>query len=402
VVQRTQELEASLHRLEVANAQLREADQARSRFLSSLSHELRTPLNSILGFSDLMRGQYFGPLNEKQVGYVQQIEHSGKHLLSLINDLLDLARIDAGGMTVEATVIPTQDLLQSTVAMISTQFAEKRIMLETEVAPDTSDLLADPRRGKQVLLNLLSNAVKYTPEGGCVWVHARDDGESHVRVEVRDNGIGIDPAETERIFAEFHQADRVRDGQFGGTGIGLALSKRLVEIQGGRIGVESTPGEGTTFWFTLPSHGGGGDGSDEAEGERRRSRHALRGRRILVAEDNEVNLSVLLDMLSLQEHEVTVARNGQEALELARSTNPELILIDIRMPVMDGLEATRRLRAMGEFASVPIVALTASTGAEAEQEQLRAGITEHLAKPFRAEALFDVLQRHLGRSGRQL
>lgn len=402
VVQRTQELEASLRDLEVANAQLRKADQARSRFLSSLSHELRTPLNSILGFSDLMRGQYFGPLNEKQVGYVQQIEYSGKHLLSLINDLLDLARIDAGGMTVEATVIPTEELLQSTVAMISTQFAEKRIMLETQVAPHTRDLLADQRRGKQVLLNLLSNAVKYTPEGGSVRVHARDEGENYVRVEVQDNGIGIDPSETERIFAEFHQADRVRDGQFGGTGIGLALSKRLVEIQGGHIGVESTPGEGTTFWFTLPSGGGGSEGGDKADEERRRGRLALRGRRILVAEDNDLNLSVLLDMLSLQEHEVTVARNGQEALELARSTSPELILIDIRMPVMDGLEATRRLRAMSEFANVPIVALTASTGADAEQEQLRAGITEHLAKPFRAEALFDVLQRHLGGGNKPL
>ena len=400
VVERTQELEASLHHLEVANAQLREADQARSRFLSSLSHELRTPLNSILGFSDLMRGQYFGPLNEKQVGYVQQIEQSGKHLLSLINDLLDLARIDAGGMTVESTVIPTDSLLASTVAMVSTQFAEKRIMLETELAPHTRDLLADQRRGKQVLLNLLANAVKYTPEGGSVRVRARNEGETHVRVEVQDNGIGIEPDETERIFAEFHQADRVRDGQFGGTGIGLALSKRLVEIQGGQIGVDSTPGEGTTFWFTLPSHGGGNDGGNTAEEERRRDQSAVRCRRILVAEDNEVNLSVLLDMLSLQEHEVTVARNGQEALELARSTSPELILIDIRMPVMDGLEATRRLRAMGEFANVPIVALTASTGADAEREQLRAGITEHLAKPFRAEALFDVLQRHLGGSGK--
>ena len=393
---RTAELRESLKKIEDANLRLQEANRARSRFLSSMSHELRTPLNGILGFTDLLRGQFFGPLNEKQLGYVNQVDDSGKHLLSLINDLLDMAKIDAGGMELELGPVSAEEFIQATTSMMSSQFKKKEITLRTFLEPGLPVLSADIRKCKQIMLNLLSNALKYTPKGGEVEIGAAAEKDSQLKITVKDTGIGIEADEIEKVFSEFHQADKVRDQQLGGTGIGLALTRRLVELHGGGIGVESEVGAGSAFWFTLPLKRPAAKDAEYAAQETSAAPHpAPAGRRILVAEDNEVNLAMILDMLSIQGHDVVVANNGQEAIELAQSHKPELILMDMRMPVMGGLEATHRLRGMPEFADVPIVALTASTGSDAEDRQITAGCTEHLAKPIQSKELFETLVKYL-------
>ena len=249
---RTLELRESLRKVEDANLLLDQANRAKTRFLSSMSHELRTPLNGILGFADLLHGQFFGELNEKQSGYVNQIDSSGKHLLSLINDLLDMAKIDSDSPELELEEVPPAEFIDTTVSMLSSQFKKKSIGVKTSIEPALPAARADIRKCKQIMLNLLSNALKYTPEGGRVEIRAFKDGGSRLRVEVRDTGIGIEEKELDKVFSEFHQVDRVRDEQMGGTGLGLALTRRLVEMHGGEIGVESEAGKGSMFWFTLP------------------------------------------------------------------------------------------------------------------------------------------------------
>ncbi|MGR3310721.1 MAG: ATP-binding protein [Candidatus Brocadiales bacterium] len=249
---RTKELRKSLKKITDTNFLLEQANRAKSQFLSSMSHELRTPLNAILGFADLLRGQFFGKLNEKQLNYADQIDVSGKHLLSLINDLLDVSKIDAGGMKLKLDAISPEEFINATVSMMSSQFGKKKILLKTSVKQSLPVVTADIRKCKQILMNLLSNAVKFTPEGGQVEIRALKNGDPQVRIEVSDTGIGIAADKLDKIFSEFYQADHVRDEQLGGTGIGLALTHRLVELQGGKIGVESKLGEGSTFWFTLP------------------------------------------------------------------------------------------------------------------------------------------------------
>ena len=396
VVLRTQELTDSLKMIEDARLRLESANRAKSQFLSSMSHELRTPLNGILGFADLLRGQFFGNLNDKQASYVTQIKDSGRHLLSLINDLLDTAKIDAGAMELELVECKPKVLINSSVDMIKSQFRKKNIVIEVLIDPKFTVVTIDERKTKQILLNLLSNAVKYTNECGKIVVRAIKE-DSMFRVEVEDNGIGIDHNQLEKIFVEFHQADHVRDEQLGGTGIGLALTRRLVELHGGQIGVESELGKGSTFCFTLPMNKPLSGKKEEAVETEEKRQGKIRRRRILVAEDNEANRSLIIDTLSIHGHEVAVARNGQEALGLVQSFKPELIFMDIQMPVMDGLEATKKIRAIPEFSEIPIIALTAVTGEDAKDEQLAAGCTDHLAKPFDTRDIFLVITRYFSK-----
>ena len=392
---RTRELAESLSTLQKTNLSLKEAGRAKSQFLSSMSHELRTPLNAILGFSDLLNQQFFGKLNEKQLDYVGEIDKSGKHLLALISDLLDMAKIEAGAMELDLAEFRPEEFILGSLSMTKMQFEQKGIEVTANFANNTTVVIGDLRRCRQIILNLLSNAVKYTPAGGSVAVRTTTF-ENSVKIEISDTGLGIESDQIEKIFSEFHQVDRVRDERLGGTGIGLTLTKRLVEMHGGEIGAESEVGKGSTFWFTLPTKTPAIKEFAHQENEVASSRHHASGRRILVVEDNDTNLMMILELLSVHGHEVAVARNGQEAIDLALASKPELILMDIRMPVMGGLEATHRLREIPEFAEVPIIALTASTGTDAEDRQVAAGCTEHLAKPIQSKALFAVIDRYLG------
>ncbi len=387
-------LEVRTKELVETNLQLQEANHGESRFLSSMSHELRTPLNAVLGFADLLKGKFFGALNDKQFGYVNQIEKSGKHLLDLINELLDIAKIDSGSAELHLEEFDPKEYLIGTAGLLQPQFLKKNIEVKLIHDPSLAIMTGDRRRCNQIMLNLLSNAVKYTPEKGKVRIRfLLQNGQA--KFMISDTGIGIAHEEQKKIFSEFHQTDRVRDENLGGTGIGLALTRRLVEMHGGKIGVTSALGKGSTFWFTLPlkpleSNSPQIPGVATALPDTERT-----AKHILVVEDNDVNLAMILDMLSICDHKVAIARNGQEAIDLAVASKPDLIFMDLKMPVMDGLEATRRLRQKPGFSDLPIIGLTASAGESARQKCLEAGCTEHLSKPIQSKELFETISNYL-------
>jgi len=245
------ETKTALGQLEVANEDLAAASRHKSEFLANMSHELRTPLNAIIGFSDVLEQRLFGELNERQSEYTRDIAGSGRHLLDLINDILDLAKVEAGRMLLEPTTFSLREALGTGVAMVRERAASHQIALTPDVPADLGTIVADERKVRQVLLNLLSNAVKFTPDGGRIGVHARRrDGE--VEVSVRDTGIGIAPEDQAKVFDEFQQVGKASDRSREGTGLGLTLAKRFIELHGGRIWVKSEIGTGTTFTFAVP------------------------------------------------------------------------------------------------------------------------------------------------------
>ncbi|MGR3219429.1 MAG: ATP-binding protein [Candidatus Anammoxibacter sp.] len=392
---RTNELRKSLVKIEKTNIELILAKQAQSKFLSSMSHELRTPLNAIMGYTDLLNVKAYGSLNEEQSGFVKEITSSGKHLLSFINDLLDVAKIDANAMTLQPEEISPEDFIGAAVRMLSLQFRKKNIKVETFIDPGIDVVTADVRRCKQIMINLLSNAAKYTNESGRVAIRVTKEDDLFIKVEVSDTGIGVAKDDIGKIFSEFYQADKVRDEQLGGTGIGLALTHRLVKMHGGNIGVLSDLGKGSTFWFTLPYRQPQSLDVKTSREDLPPGAINLTNRRILIVEDNEVNLKMMLKILSTSGPEIAVANNGVQAIEITKSFNPELILMDIRLPVMDGMEATKRLRNIPAFFSTPIISLSAGAGKEAESDYAAAGCTAHLSKPIETDELFKVLEKYL-------
>lgn len=395
VAERTSELEVTLKDLQVRNEQLREANAHKSKFLSTMSHELRTPLNAIIGFADLLAGEGFGPLNDKQRSYIKRIDDSGAHLLSLITDVLDVAKIDAGAMELNIENLPVEELLGSSTQMMAQQYRNRNIQLHTESLVPRATVRADSRKARQILINLLSNALKYSPLGGEVVVRAEQASPDTIRISVIDHGVGIEAEQQSKIFQEFHQADRQRDEGLGGIGLGLALTKRLVELHKGEIGVESTVGEGSTFWFTLPA----GEAMKQPKGEQAPEEFDIAPSTtkhvILIAEDNEANLTMLCDMLSLKQYELLIAHNGLECLEMALEHHPDLIITDMRMPVMDGLESVRRMREHPQLASIPIIALTANASEISRDACIGAGCNEHLTKPVKSKQLFPMIEKML-------
>lgn len=376
---------------QVAEDLTRQKDQ----FLSTMSHELRTPLNGIIGSADLLYEKLLGPLSDKQLQYVAQINSSANHLLSLINDLLDLAKIDSGGRIVCLENVFCGESIDALNAILSSQIKKKG--LHFKITEDFNDVCvqADQRALKQILLNLISNAIKYTPEGGHITISGQPTEDGFFRIEVNDTGIGIEPEVIDRVFDEFYQVNRVRDEQLGGTGIGLGLTRRLVKMHGGDIGVESEVGQGSSFWFTLRSSI---ELSSEYESlavsEEHLQDRAASGK-ILLVEDNEVNREVILDMLLVRGYEVETACNGQEGLEKAATFSPDLILMDIRMPIMDGITALERLRQMPGTDEIPVIALTADASDKSIKKHMLAGFQDHLSKPIRTAALYAVLDQHV-------
>ncbi|MCX7920210.1 MAG: ATP-binding protein [bacterium] len=238
--------------LEYANLRLRKADRLKSEFVANMSHELRTPLNSILGFAELLKEQAYGPLNEQQSLYINNIVTSGKHLLALINDILDLAKVDAGKIELHPEPLPLVQLLDEVQAIVRSLAKKKNIQIQREIAPEITSVTVDHSRFKQIMYNLLSNAIKFTPENGTISIFVQLASNA-VQIAVQDTGIGIAKEDQERIFNEFEQVDGSRARKYEGTGLGLALTKRLVELHGGKIWVESELGKGSTFIFTIPN-----------------------------------------------------------------------------------------------------------------------------------------------------
>jgi PAS domain S-box-containing protein len=375
--------------LNAANAELVRAAQLKDEFLAGMSHELRTPLNAVLGLSEALQEEIYGPINERQRATLLTIETSGRHLLDLINDILDLAKIGAGAITLEYDSVSIHAICRTSLLMVKQAALNKQLTVESNIDTAVALLHADARRLKQILVNLLSNAVKFTPVGGAIGLEVvGDSSRQMVDLTVWDTGIGIAPENLARLFQPFVQLDSRLSREYNGTGLGLALVSNLVELHGGSVGVTSVVGAGSRFTVSLPWCISSGQSELPAvapapAGER----SAAQAVGILLAEDNEANSRVMSDYLEVKGYRVQVARNGIEAVKLARERRPALILMDIQMPGMDGLEAIRHIRAQSGRETVPIVALTALAMPGDRERCLAAGADAYLGKPVGLKVL---------------
>jgi len=387
VEQRTRELQELNTKLQESNAELQRANRLKSEFLANMSHELRTPLNAIIGFSELLREGIHGPLNAEQKESVGDIHDSGRHLLSLINGILDLSKIEAGRMTIQREEFSFPPLVGDCLTVVKPLALKKRIAVDCRLGGGPQTAWADVGMIRQILYNLLSNAVKFTPEGGRIEVRAWGEGR-HLVVSVSDTGIGIAHEDRERIFTEFYQVDGSYARRYQGTGLGLALTRRFVEMHGGTIALDSELGSGSTFTFRIPDGvrsdqeeaGGSPEGaSDPAPAG---TEHSACGETVLVVEDNPANMRLTFSLLAHAGFRILQADRGERALQILAVELPRLILMDIQLPGMDGLELTRRLKSDPRTASIPVVALTAHVMKGDEARALEAGCSGYIPKPI--------------------
>jgi diguanylate cyclase (GGDEF)-like protein len=393
----------ALRVIERARADAVSASRAKSEFLANMSHEIRTPMNALIGLSRLVLRT---ELNATQRDYLGKILWSGENLLGVINAILDFSKIEARRMDLERVAFPLDDLLDNLAGVIAPQTREKGVQLVLRVADDVPPrLLGDPLRLGQVLLNLAGNAAKFTQQGEVrlsVEVLARPPGVAVLRFAVRDTGIGMSQQQVGGLFQSFSQADNSVTRKYGGTGLGLAISRQLVQLMGGDIVVESQPGLGSCFSFdialgvaaTVPaSEPSAGPASGPASEPCRPDLSRLAGARVLLVEDNPINRDVALGFLADARVTVEVAHDGMQAVEMVQSRCYDLVLMDVQMPVMDGLTAARTIRALGAHAGLPIVAMTAHALASDVDASIAAGMNEHLTKPIAPLALYEALLR---------
>jgi signal transduction histidine kinase len=400
VVERTHELETALSGLEAANRMLSDANRAltaaskaKSEFLANVSHELRTPLNSVIGFSELLTDPNFGDLSARQREFLSDIRDSGEHLLALINDILDLSKIEAGKLEVNCQDADVHAILRDSIAMLRPLAAKKSLHIEARYdAPGAASI--DARVVRQILVNLLSNAVKFTPEGGRVELRARFDGQDLV-LDVEDTGIGISEDDLAKIFHEFYQVDGSYARKYQGTGLGLALVRRMMALHHGDVTVTSTLGKGSRFTCVFPTARVSGapvaaprPAAPAARPERTVADTAApeapaSSFTVLVVEDNPVNRKLARNVLRARGYRVLEAETGEEGIDLARRERPHLILMDLQLPGLDGLEATRRIKADPATGAIPIVALSAHAKDVDEDRAREAGCAGYIAKPIR-------------------
>jgi PAS domain S-box-containing protein len=439
------QLRQTNEQLAQTNVELARATRLKDEFLANMSHELRTPLNAILGLSEGLQDQVFGPLNARQIKVLGTIEDSGRHLLELINDILDLSKIESGKLELHFGPVPIRSLCDASLAFVKEMALKKNIQISTQIPDDLSAIRADDRRLRQVLINLLSNAVKFTPTSGSI--HLEVYSEPFVPVDyasipasllslsppthslcfaITDTGIGIAPEDIGKLFQTFVQIDSSLNRQYAGTGLGLALVKRIVTLHGGTIAVKSALGEGSCFTVSIPyvinkkvaqsetsmplftslpleNHSvaittGSVSAADQIA--RYLSDFGMKPQPnsqpplILLVEDNQANTDTISCYLETRGYRLILATNGQEAIDLVQSQLPDLILMDIQMPGMDGLEAIQHIRANGQ-AQVPIIALTALAMSGDREKCLAAGATEYLTKPIKLKQLAVTIQHLL-------
>ncbi len=410
-----QQLESSLEqhrRLQELQVQLlherqqnEHQQQRRNLFLASISHEIRTPMSGLLGILTLLDKT---SLTSEQQEYVRTLQDSSEHLLAIVSDILDLSRIDANRLEIVEENFSLAELLKQLLALVRPRAEQKLLPVELEYDPAIPTLLrGDPVRIRQILMNYLTNAIKFTDQGRVALqaqVVRRDNERLLVRLLVEDTGIGIAANQAHKLFDEYSFAHGPVSERAGGTGLGLNICRRLATLMGGKVGVISAPGSGSRFWLELPLLVAGcqlpdqsSDAAERASELRTRDpditqdNPRLEGVRVLLAEDNPVNQTVARKMLQQMGCEVTVAGNGAEALQCFGSGDFDAVLMDCHMPVLDGLEATRQIRALPK-PQVPVIALSADVTSEQRKSCLDAGMTEFLSKPVRQEALQRVLQ----------
>ena len=398
-------LNASLEqRVEERTRELTRANRIKDEFLAMMSHELRTPLAGILGFSEILLDGTRGPLNEKQMVGVQVIQSSGTHLLNLINDILDVTKIESGNFELYPESVDVLEISEASLALIQQLAHKKSIAVGFSTLP-FARINADPQRLKQILINLLSNAIKFTPSQGSVKLEITPEAAAgRMRFSITDTGIGISPEDLPKLFMPFVQLDSKLSRQFNGTGLGLSLVKKLVEMHGGNVDVQSEVGCGSCFSFSLPwnptldmAHAlqETGAPSPQPAAPNPENKPSPSGARILLADDDEGNAILVHDYLEDFGYRVTVAVDGSQVMSMVEQVPPELIVMDIQMPYASGIELTQRLRADPRFASIPIIALSAFAMPGDEEHFLEAGMNCYLSKPFVMKELRELIEKLL-------
>jgi PAS domain S-box-containing protein len=371
----TRELSETNRQLELRHKEVERANRLKSEFLASMSHELRTPLHTIIGFSELLGEEIEGPLNEKQKRFINHIQRDSLHLLELINDILDLSKIEAGRMELHWEAFDLVPALNEVLSSVQPLALNKSIEIRN-LAPAALDLHADRVRFKEILYNLLSNAVKFTPEKGRVWVESATQGEM-VAISVSDSGIGIPKEEQQSIFDTFYQVGTTTKGVREGTGLGLAICRRLVELHGGEIWVESEPGKGSRFTFTLPVAGRG---------------QPL----VLIVDDEAAAQDLLVNYLEPYGYRAAIASTAEEAIQKARELRPAAVTLDLLMPGRSGWKVLQDLQQMEETASIPVIVISVL---DEEKSARSLGAAEYLVKPVKKDLFLKTLRRCLRNAG---
>jgi PAS domain S-box-containing protein len=386
--------------LQHANLEMERAMRTKDEFLANMSHELRTPLNAILGISESLEEQFVGPLNEKQLRYTGIIRESGRHLLELISDILDISKIEAGRMELELQQLSIDKICQSCLRMTRELAQKKSIKVSYEIVDSIEIVSADERRLKQSLVNLLGNAVKFTPDGGNIGLEVCGHPlENEITFTVWDNGVGIAREDMKLLFQPFVQLDAGLAREYQGTGLGLALVSQMMRLHGGRVSLESEVGAGSRFTITLPW-------MPEQQNARVKTAKELprpillqpevkREGKILLVEDTEVIVSLMNEFLQYKGYQMFVARDGMEGVLLAKQEHPDLILMDLMMPIMDGIEAAKHIREDDTLKNTPIIALTALAMSGDRERCLAAGMNDYMSKPIRIQELSDMIEKYL-------
>jgi len=401
LAERVEERTRELH---LVNLELVRTARAKDEFLATMSHELRTPLTAILGISEMLVDQLYGPLQVQQIKVIDTIHESGNHLLTLINDILDIVKVEAGKMDLAWDMVPVEQLCEASLRLIEQSAKRKRQQVSSKISENAGLLHCDSRRMKQVLVNLLGNAVKFTPEGGSIELKVETDIARHqINFSVSDTGIGIPEQLQSKLFEPFVQLDSQLTRRYSGSGLGLALVYRMAELHGGSVKVESTPGVGSVFTVQLPwlpkEEPDQLPNSDKDE----KPTMPVKGLpRVLLADDNTINATMLSGYLESLGYHVTNVPDGVELVAAAMHQPPDIILMDVQLPNMDGLEATRRLRSNNLMTNIPIIALTALAMPGDRERCLAAGVSDYLTKPIGLKELHHAIQSLLKKADAKL